>query len=324
MAVTFFLALISVVGVSAQPSRWAEAMKRGRELQAAYHFEEAESRFQEALVVAEKLPDSARMQATALYDLATAAEDLGKMDEAAKLCSRIIAILSRNFGEDDPDLQRVRIELADVYISSGQFNPSENLLRQTLAGQTQAGQAHSLEAGLAWYTLANLYTHQHKFAKAEDAITRALTILDERKAAPELLANARGLFGLILNWRGRHAEALAQTEQAAEIARITQKVQPSVRIVTLANLASLYAAEGRTEAAFGANQEALSLTMRIYGSKHFYSGWVWLARAAILRKAHRKPEAKEAQHRGEEILASSGIGRLGNSVPYTALIPPIK
>jgi tetratricopeptide (TPR) repeat protein len=322
--VASLLALTSVVRVSAQPSRWAEAMKKGRELQAAYHFQEAENQFQEALAAAEKLPNSARMQATALYDLATAAEDLGNTDKEAKLCSRAIAILSRNFGEDDPDLQRVRIELAAVYIPSGQFNTSENLLRQTLAGQSRAGQNHSLEAGLAWYTLANLYTHQHKFAKAEDAIRRALTILDERKAPPELLATVRGLFGLILNWRGRHAEALAQTEQAAEIARINEQVQPSVRMATLATLASLYAAEGRTEAADEANQEALSLTMRIYGPKHFYSGWLWLARAAILRKAHRKLEAKEAQHRGQEILASSGIGRLGNSVPYTALIPPIK
>jgi hypothetical protein len=100
---------------------------------------------------------------------------------------------------------------------------------------------------------------------------------------------------------------------------ITQQVQPSVRIATLANLASLYAAEGRTEAAYGANQEALSLAKRIYGPEHLYSGWLWLARAAILRKAHQKPEAKEAQHRGQEILALSGIERLGNSVPYTAL-----
>jgi tetratricopeptide (TPR) repeat protein len=247
------------------------------------------------------------------------------MDEAAKLCSRAIAILSRNFGEEDADLQRVRIELANVYISSsGQFNTSQNLLRQTLAGQSQSGQTHSLEAGLAWSTLANLYMHQHKFAKAEDAIRRALTILDGRKAPPELLATVRGLFGLILYWRGRHAEALAQTEQAAEIARINEQVQPSVRIVTLDTLAALYAAEGRTEAAYEANEEALSLALRIYGPKHLYCGWLWLARAAILRKAHRKQEAKEAQHRGQEILASSGIERLGNSVPYTALIPSIK
>ena len=81
------------------------------------------------------------------------------------------------------------------------------------------------------------------------------------------------------------------------------------RIVRDDNLASLYAAEGRTEAAYEVNQEALSLAIRIYGPKHLYSGWLWLARAAILRKAHRKPEAKEAQHRGEEFwprVGSSG------------------
>jgi hypothetical protein len=83
--VASLLAVISVVGASAQPSRWAEAVKRGRELQTAYHFVEAQDQFQEALTAAEKLPNSARMQAIALYDLATAAEDLGNTDVAAKL-----------------------------------------------------------------------------------------------------------------------------------------------------------------------------------------------------------------------------------------------
>jgi tetratricopeptide (TPR) repeat protein len=319
--VVSLLAVISVVPAGAQPSRWAEAVKRGRELQTAYYLGEAENQYEEALTAAEKLPHSARMQAVARYYLATAAEDLGKMDKAAELCSRAITILSGDFGEDDSDLQRIRIELAAVYIPSGQFGTSGNLLRQTLASQSRAGQTHSLEAGLAWDTLANLYAHQRKFAKAEDAIKRAVTILDEQKAPAELLADARVNFGVILNCRGRHSEALAQTEQAAEIAKITPQVQPFVRVAILANLASLYAAEGRTEAADGANQEALSLTTQIYGAKHLTSGWLWLARAAILRKAHRKPEAKEAQHRGQEILAASGIEQLGNSVPYTALIP---
>jgi hypothetical protein len=60
---------------------------------------------------------------------------------------------------------------------------------------------------------------------------------------------------------------------------------------------------------------------RIYGPDHFSSGWLWLARADVLRKLHRKPEAKEAERRGHKILGASDLKRLGDTVSFGVLLP---
>lgn len=321
-----FLIVIAVIPALAQPSQWTEAIEQGKALQNQHRFSEAEIQFRAAVQAAERLrdfaPEYAKRQAVALYYLASVEEDLGKMDSAAEFCNRAIAILSRVAGESDPDLQSIRIELADIYLQANQLSTAEKLLRQTLSAQSQAGQTRSLTAGLAWDALGALYAHQKKLDASEDAARRAVGILDELKLPDaKAVATAHMDYAIILSRRGHHAEALAETERTAEMARSSQGIPPLLESTILANLAFLYAEDQRTEAADEASQEAIDLVARIYGPDHFSCGWLWLARGEVLRKLHRQPEAKEAERRGHKILGASNLPGIANTVPFSTLLP---
>src|ERR1700736_488496 len=112
-------------------------MSQGRSLQNQGRFREAADVFQSALKEAERPPRSAARQAAALYQLATTNADLGSLDVAARLCQRAASILTKTVGEDDPLLQTVRTELAELYINSRQLTTAEHLLKQIVAAQSR-------------------------------------------------------------------------------------------------------------------------------------------------------------------------------------------
>jgi hypothetical protein len=75
----------------------------------------------------------ARRNVSRNSNLASVQIDLGRMDEAARLCERAISILIKTAGEADSRVQRLRTELAALYLESGQDSTAEKLLRQTVA-----------------------------------------------------------------------------------------------------------------------------------------------------------------------------------------------
>jgi tetratricopeptide (TPR) repeat protein len=315
-----FLVAITMVPVRAESSEWAEAIQQGRDLEAGSRFPEAETAFQRALQLAGGLPDSVQKQTTALYDLAIVEEDLGKPDRAAGLFNRAISLLRRVVAESDPYLQDIQIELASLYFVSGQVSIGETLLRQTMAAQFRAGESSSLEASMAWDMLGGLYIHQNQLAAAQDAVQRAVRILESQPSAVAPMVSARIDLANVLNKRGQHRKALVQAELAEDIAKKAPQVQPLVRCEILATLASLYVENGRSEAADEASREAISLAERVYGPNHFSCGWLWRARAYLLRKLNRKAEAKVAEQRGRAILGDSSLQRLGDTVPINGLL----
>lgn len=320
--VCLFLALMSYNPDPPQPSAWVESIQRGKNLQQQNRFTEAETEFRAALNASEQLPDSAKMQATALYYLATAEEDLGKLATAADLCSRAISILSRSVDAADASLQGIRIELAGLYLQSNQLPTAEKLLRQTLNAQTQAGETRTLEAGLAQDTLGSLFAHQKKLKAAEEAARRAVEILEEVGAPTRTRLAARMDLAIVLSLRRRRTEARAQTEQAAALAASTSETRPLFQSEILANLASFYAEEGRAADADSTSRQALLLIESTYGPDHSYTGWMWLARANLLRKLDLKEESKLADKRGRQILAASGqLKQLNDTVPFSGLVP---
>ena len=101
------------------------------------------------------------------------------MDEAARLCERAISILIKVAGEADSRVQRLRTELAALYLESGQDSTAEKLLRQTVASESRASQTSSPEGAYALHVLACFYARRHKLALAEKTERQALSVLEQ-------------------------------------------------------------------------------------------------------------------------------------------------
>jgi tetratricopeptide (TPR) repeat protein len=311
------------LAVNAQRTGWDELMQQGQLLQDQGQFREAESKFRSALRQAERSANSPTQQAAALSHLATVNADLGRMDNAAGFFDRAASILLKARGENDPALQTVRIELAGLYMRFGQLSSAAGLLNRVVAAQSKGPEISSLQMAQAWDALACLDSLQKKFPAAEKAARRAILALEDLKSSGETqLAVASMHLASILDSEGRTAEALAHAERAAEILERTVGIHPVIAGEALMSLALLAASSGQTDRAETMSRQAVALIERVYGPEHAYTGWTLLLRTEVLRRLKRKQEAKVAEKRARQILASSGqVKRLGDTVPVGALFP---
>jgi tetratricopeptide (TPR) repeat protein len=319
------LCLFALASFAAQAQRaaWTEAMSEGRSLQNQGRFREAADLFQNALQEAERPPRSPARQAAALYQLATVNADLGSVEKAARHAQRAASILTKNVGADDPLLQTVRTELAELYINSRQYSTAESLLKQIVATQSRASQTASLPGARALDALACVYGMQKKRAAAEKLERQALSFLETLQGSGELsLAIVSLHLAMILDSMKRPAEALPYAERAAELLKQLPDPHPYLEAEVAMALASLYVSIGRRNEAEPKARQAVELVERVYGPDHPYTAWIWLSRAAVLRRLDRKYEAAAAQKQGQRILADRGQSdRLGDTVPFNALVP---
>jgi tetratricopeptide (TPR) repeat protein len=127
---------------------------------------------------------------------------------------------------------------------------------------------------------------------------------------------------MILDSMKRPAEALPYAERVGELLKQLPDPHPYLEAEAAMNLASLYVSIGRRNEAEPQARQALELVERVYGPDHPYTAWLWLSRAAVLRRLDRKSEAAAAQKQGQRILADRGQrDRLGDTVPFNALVP---
>ena len=319
--------LVSVLSLAARseiPTKWVEDMRQGLSLQSQGHLAEAESRFESALREVEQLPGQADLQAAALSHLANVEIDLSRPEEASRLCQRAISILVHSAGEADARVESLRIELAGLYVESGQTTTAAKLLHKIIAFQASNAQTASPEGAFALDVLATLYARRKKLAAAEAAERQSLSVLEALPAA-QVAAVAVGLgnlhLSIFLNSRKRAAEALPYAERARTIFQALPLPEPPMEAAADMSLASIHASLGRRGEAEAESERAFRVVESFYGPNHPQTAWMLLAHAAVLRRIDRKQEARVIQKRAERILREAGKNYLEETVPVEALLP---
>jgi len=292
-------------------------------LQTQGRLREARDRFEMALHEVERAPNDVDRQVTALSNLASVAIDMSRMEDAAQLCQRAIAIVVKAAGEADPRVQALRAELAGLYLSWGEVSTAENLLRKTIARQAETSKTSSPEGAFALDVLACLYAKQKKMALAEKTERQSLAILESRPDSESLsLAIVNLHLSYFLNFRKKATEALPYLEHAMAVLRALPEPQLALEAAASMSLAYIYTSLGRQSEAVQESARGLRLAENFYGPAHPQTGWMLLAHAALLRRVNRKQEARAAQKQGERILAEDrGRDHLGDTVPLEALMP---
>lgn len=308
--------------IAQPPAGWVENIQQGLSLQSQGRFTAAESRFESALQEAERISDQPDLLAATLSYLAEAEIDLGRLDEATRLCQRAISILVKSAGEADGRVQMLRTELASLYLESGQLATAEKLLREIISFQAREGLTASPEAAFTLDALACLYVRQRKLAAAEAVERRSLSVLGALPE-PDLASVAVGNLHLsiFLNARKKPKEALVYAERARTMFQALPLPKPVMEAAADMSLASIHAGLGRPADAEAESRRALETVENIYRPNDPQTAWLLLARAAVLRRLDRKKEARVIQKQGESILWESGGNQLGETVPVEALLP---
>ena len=322
--VCLYLSFLSMAASAEQSSSdLVENILEGRALQMQGRFQEAKLRFESALREAERAPEKADTLTMALSNLASVQIDLGRMDEAARLCERAISILIKTAEEADSRVQRLRTELAALYLASGQDSTAEKLLRQTVALQARTSQTATPEGAYTLDVLACFYARRNKLALAEKTERQALSVLEAISGSGSLSIGESSLhLSVFLNSRKRAVDALPYAERAMATFKALPEPQPFLESGARMSLASIYAGLGRGDEARTESEGAVRQFEAFFGPDHPETGWALLAHAAVLRHLNWRREARAAQEMGNRIVeANRKQNHLGDTVPLETLLP---
>ncbi len=302
------------------PEDLAMDIREGQLLQSKGLLKDAENRLQSAVNGTERLvPARPALLAAALSNLASVETDIGRLAEASRLYERAIRVLVRSGGADDR-IQTFRIRLAELYLESGETSTAEQIVHKVIAEQATAPEASRPNQAYALDVLACIYSHQKKAAAAEKAERESLAILE---ALPDVDRSSLAIGTLhmstFLSIRKRPEEALTYAQRAREMFLALPVRQPPMEGAVEINLASAYAGMRMANEAQSASDRALAVAEKYYGPNHPKTALMYLARAAVLRRAGRKKEAQVAQKQGEKLLAASGNSPLASTVPIEGL-----
>jgi len=127
---------------------------------------------------------------------------------------------------------------------------------------------------------------------------------------------------MLLNSRGRAADALPYAERAMAIFKTLPEPQPYLESTARMSLAAIHVGVGRREEAAAESEQAVRQLEAFFGPDHPQTGWALLAHAAVLRRLNWKQQARGPQERGDRILEKyRQQNHLGDTVPLEALLP---
>ncbi len=322
-AIVAFLAVKFLSLVADHPPDVTSEIREGLALQQQGRFAQAEAQLRIAVRDAGDSADLTPLKISALFHLARVDEDLGKMEEAARLFGKCLSMLDKTVGDTDPKVQTVRMELSALYSAFGQLDTAEKLLNDVITIQSERPDSPQLHQAQALHDLACVKIYRKDYKNAERLARRAISIAESLEETGQSELSGTDLtLSVILDLLRRPFEALEYAERASTALTREVNPNPGTALGVRIELAMLYAKTGRPMEADTFSQSALQMVRGKYGAEHVYTGWIWLARADVLRRLHRKPEAKAAEQRGRSIVAESGQAvRLSSTVPFSALLP---
>ena len=199
-----------------------QTLERARALMALANVESDRSRFAEAErllleVVAireQAVPDSSDLAAT-LNNLGNLYHEMGRLDDAARVHERSLAIKEKVDGPDHYFLSQSLSNLANVYTKQGRYDLAESMHRRALAIKRNALEANHPEIGVSEHNLGDLAFHRGDLEAAEAQYVKAREIWAKTfpPGHPYLAFTDQGLAN-VYREMGRAAEARTLYERA--------------------------------------------------------------------------------------------------------------
>lgn len=276
-------------------------------------YEEALSKYKEALSVREKAPKpSATFIATSQLKLAECLTLVHRDAEAEPLLVAALATQAKLLGTDNPNIQETKRKLALCYRNQKKFASAENLFKELLA--TIKKHLERSRTSLVWMDelcyaeelgdLIDIYMRQTKWA---EAIPLSQQLLATYQSIPSnypdqiSLPSALLTMGICYSEDGQHLLAEPLFQQALELLQSSPKHEPSYVAIVLTKQANNLAAMAKYIQAEVLYKEALSIWGRVNrpgdgDQLETITGYI-----ALLNKANRLSEATKLQAQAARI-----------------------
>lgn len=169
----------------------------------------------------------------------------GRNLEGAEVFERVIALMSKGFGPEHPNLATLLGQLGDVYYKLGLYARAEPHYRRALAIREKAFGPDDLLVAQSANDLGMLYAAKGDFDAAEPLLRRTLAI-EEKQLGPEHanVASALNNLGELYRYRADYAQAESLYLRALSIDEKALGPEDPALAPTLTNLGAVYYFKG--------------------------------------------------------------------------------
>ena len=292
----------AVSGVTS-PAGLRASQQLGGALIAAGKTAEARAVLAPALAAADaSLPPTHLLIRSLLSNLAAALEAEGELALARTLRERLLRITREALGDDDLELDGVRLDLAGLQIREGRFAEAVPLLESVLASLARRGRGASADAAMVEGNLGIALAAGGRPADAIPHLERSLAGFEKTVGAdhPQLIGSLAHLAGA-LHRSGRDADAVPVARRAVAIATAAFPADSPRLVKPLATLALALAASAPAEARTLAER-----ALKLSNGKSGPAGEAAFARALALHALDQRRAAVAAAEQAAAVLAAAG------------------
>lgn len=242
-------------------------------------------------------------RAIVLNNLGSVYQYMNRYTQAEQCYRRAVDIEAKLWGTGEDKPFRSTLNLAALYIETGQYEKAERLELRSLAEQPSARRNDGDFARLL-LLIGDLEEHQGRYAKAQECDEKALTIFE--KLAPDGRQAMETLNGLCVLYQAsrRNVDALSYCERSLKIAEGLSNLEPSMQALLQANVGTLQFLVHGSEQAEPFYSKALAVAETGLGPKHPLLGRILLSYADFLERTKRQGQAKQFRRRAKAILAA--------------------
>ena len=216
-----------------------------------------------------KFAHSQTKEAGALSAQFTKLYQQGRYSEAIPLAQRILAILEKSLGPNDPRIATSLNDLAVVYQDQGRSADAEPLFKRALAIREKALGPNHPDVAQSLNSLAELYKDQGRYADAEQLYKRSLAIREKALGPnhPDVATSLSNLAGLY-QAQGRYADAEPLLKRTLAIQEKALGPDHPDVARSLNNVAALYKDQGRYADAEPLYKRSLAIWEKALGPNH--------------------------------------------------------
>lgn len=304
------LLLVLVAGVSSgfvvgQEDKWEEAIQAGKKAQYEGKMRDSEKFFKQANEEARKFAEKDVRRVAGLQGLAEVYRRTARGRDAEPLYVKALTILESVKGPEHPEVGLVLIDFARLYAYGGGGETAGSAARGPIANSTYAEMLPAGSAPAASSSGTSLIISQdipRNFGKAETLYRRALVIFEKQGGAKDANYVAVSVeLALQYRFAGKNAEAEEMSLRALEILRESPHATPLDTAIVKKNLAEVYGAQKKLEAAEQNYREAVVIledegmeTLPVLATA--LEGY-----AKVLKEEGKKEEAKAAEKKAKVV-----------------------
>ena len=272
-------------------------------------------------VLALSLPPHAGAQESAMQEAERLSTQVGQFfqqgryQEAIPLAQRVLAIIEKVSGPDDPEIVVWLGNLGLLYHRTGAYEKAEPLYQRALASREKALGPDHPDTAAALNILAELYFATGAYEKAEPLCQRALTIREKALGPdhPDTAVSLNNLAQLYIV-SGDYAKAEPLHQRALAIREKAFGTDNPATAVSLNNLGGLYHLTGAYGQAEPLYRRALAIIEKALGPDHPDTATALTSLARIYEDTGAYAKAEPLQQRALAITEKA----LGPGHPDTA------